>query len=149
MKQENKTKTQLRDDADDAFSLYIRERDNYQCLFGMVLNEQCTGVHQCCHIIAKGSCSELRYDPNNAVDGCYLHHMFGWHSEDPIKSKPFLDCFINTYPKRWEYINRVYAEYKLKVGTSAGFKPTRDYYIDIINTYKNKLKELKDARHSF
>lgn len=137
-----KTKAQLMRLADTAFSLYVRRRERFQCFWGLWLNDPCNGVHQCCHIIAKGSCSELRYDANNAVDGCYKHHMYGWHNENPYVSEVYLNAFREAFPKRWEYLTKVYAEYKLKQGTPEAFKPTKEHYIEMYKIYSQKAKEL-------
>jgi len=145
MKLENKTKAQLMKTADEIFSLYIRERDQHLCLFGLVLNDPCAGGHQCCHAISKGACSELRYDVNNAFDGCYKHHMFGWHGRNPL---PYTDCFSKTYPMRKAYVDKVFSEYKKKLAEGVEFRPTKEYYIDKINTFRRKLKELKNATAS-
>lgn len=133
----------LRKKADDLFSEYIRKRDGV-CLYGHTTGEKCSGVLQCSHIVSKGACSELRYNPNNAIALCYKHHIHGWHSTNPA---PYIDWFMKTYPKRWEYVRDVYAGYKLKTGTNDAFKPDREYYEKIISHYKELLQQRFDAEY--
>lgn len=127
------------DIADGLFSQYIRRRDGV-CMYGrdMNLQNECNGYLHASHVISKGACSELRYNPNNAITLCAKHHLYGWHSSNPA---PYVDWFVKHYPLRWKHLNGIYAGYKLKQGTDKAFKPTKEYYKKIIDFYTKELEK--------
>jgi len=136
VKLENKSIKQLRDTADKIFNKYVVLRDG-QCMYGKIYGG-CSGVLQCSHVVAKGTCSSLRYDEKNAKCLCLKHHIWGWHLRDVEQAKKYVDWFVEYYPERWEYVQEKKAEYK----RDRTFRITKDYYIDIIKKYKAKIKEL-------
>lgn len=121
-----KSKSQLMVLADTLFSNYIRTRDKH-CLYGWINGEPCAGGLQASHVISKGACSLLRYDPNNAKTLCYKHHIHGWHG---LNHAIYVEWFIKYYPKRWKYLKEAFDTYK-----KTGFKVTKQHYIDIIQKY--------------
>jgi len=73
-RQESKTLSQLRKEAQLAFNAYIRERDKRQpCIScgAVSLNDPLTGgAWDCGHFLGIGAHSELRYEPLNAHKQC-------------------------------------------------------------------------------
>ena len=55
---------------DDAFSTFIKSRDNWQCAI-------CGNDYKpCCHHILPRELKQYRYDESNAITLCLSHHKF-------------------------------------------------------------------------
>lgn len=141
-KKKLKSIAKLRKDADDAFSLWIRTRDNFRCFYaGAEGFGNCGGYLQCSHIIGKGACPALRYEPNNAVTVCRDHHLFGWHSNNPA---PYVNYLISKMPENYKWLEEQFMEYKTKTAQGIIFKQNREYFMEIIKTFKNPPESKDD-----
>lgn len=63
--------------ADKWFSMCVRERAEWRCEFpgcGVHYPPPTAALH-CCHVFSRGNWS-TRFDPFNAVAGCYGHHRY-------------------------------------------------------------------------
>jgi len=110
----------LRDKLEDLVRTYTRERDNNTCQkCGRHVEGSCS---QPSHVIPKGRCLRLRYDPLNIKTLCLFHHRW-WH-DNPTESG---EWFKKKFPKRWAYLEKHRYE-------RAGF--TREDYLRMIEKYE-------------
>ena len=87
-------KQRLAKEADKLFSKFIRGRDKH-CLY-------CGSTYDldCAHIVGQKR-ARLRFDPQNAIALCRLHHT-DWHAHQNI----WEGWFHSRYPDRWAYLEK-------------------------------------------
>lgn len=95
------TKTRLRE-ADDLFSLEIRQRDG-KCLFpGCKVTD--LKKLQCSHYIGRGV-SATRFDPDNCIALCWFHHFkdkqLGWEYQKQTYKEHGWDGRYTIFMQEW------------------------------------------------
>ena len=60
--------------ADDMFSVWVRQRDEYRCTAAGVLEGECKLAAQAAHVVGRAN-HTVRYDPRNVHSLCQAHHM--------------------------------------------------------------------------
>ena len=94
---ERKIRKTLLKDADDEFSLYIRERDFNICRMRGELC-RCSGPIQCNHKISRAN-NRLRWDERNAVAGCAAHNQ--WAHYNPVE---WAEYWKKKWPEDVQYL---------------------------------------------
>lgn len=115
-------KQKLRNQADNAFSHIVRER-NFCELKGRD-KIKCGGNLQCMHIITRSN-KRLRYEELNALCGCAGHHV--WYTHHP---EEWFDLVEREFPFHWAFIQEHKNE---KVKTS------KEWYSEWITFYNSEL----------
>ncbi len=113
---------------DDAFSKYIRERDNYTCIVCGVTNK--THVIQCGHLFSRVS-NSTRWSESNAnaqCSGCNMRHEYDF--------EPYRKTYVNKYGEKQYDIEYI----KFKQTTKFSESDLKQ----MVELYKNKLKELQN-----
>ncbi len=118
--------------ADEAFSIYIRERDGYVCFTCGLKGHPRDGVMQCGHLITRRSYS-TRWDELNAhcqCRGCNFRHEYDYEI--------YRAAFVHRYGE--ERYQELYLKSKQIV------KISNSELEDIAKYYRRKLEELKQGR---
>lgn len=80
---------------DDYYRELIRERDNYRCVWCGTDK----GKLEVSHVIPKGRCLFLRWEPLNLKLLCYNCHQHNWHLRAGGRK-----WFDNKFPERAAYL---------------------------------------------
>lgn len=123
---------------DEAHSLYVRKRDNYECIIhkrahelNIALPFKCAGVMQCNHKFSRGKKS-IRYHEKNSICGCSGANMWAhFHEAEWIEL-----CY-----QLWNDDMR-----ELEVISKMICKRTKVDKLNLANYFRDKVKQLGDKQ---
>lgn len=96
--QRTKTTRQIEKELDIQFSKDIKQRDHWQC----VICKSKENLH--CHHIIPREDRKLRYDMNNAITLCCLHHKFSLHISPHHNAFAFLHWLMINRQSQFNYL---------------------------------------------
>ena len=141
-KYRNKTKTQLKNRAKHYFHKYIRLRDTDDFGYGTCISSgrmlrYGTESAQAGHFYSAGHYPALEFDEDNVHLQSKADNYF--KSGNLIEYRKVLSAKIGE-----ERLKRL--DLKAEQNKHKAFRVTREYYIDLIETYKKKVKELSKEK---